>query len=239
MSKKLIENVGDLVEGKILNRENRFLLKVLIASKTRKVYLPNPGALSTVLSKGRRILSKPVDGDNRKTDYTAFAIDFGGLFVTVNSFFSNEIFSKILDKSILDEFKDHGFISREPTLPTHGRADFLLKNENTGKNSYVEIKSCTHVENGIGKFPDRPPKRGRRHLRSLMKLSKEGFETSIVFIIQRPDGEKFRPFRKIDPKFSDLLSEAMGSGVYAHALSTRFDPPRLFLEKEKVPIEID
>lgn len=236
MKRKIATIEKDLKPGKVKERENRFIITVEFDSKLEKVYLANPGALSTVLSSGRKVLCEKVNGKNRKTNYNAFAIKAEDTYVTVKSTFANSIFSKILKKKLLKEFRKYLIVSQEPSLPHKGRADFLLKEENNERESYVEVKSCTHVENGIAKFPDRPTKRGRRHLKTLAKLEEKNYDNHIVFVVQRDDAEKFQPFREVDPEFANLLSEAKERGVNIYAFSTKFEPPDLYLGKENIPI---
>lgn len=237
--RKLIFSVRrDFEEGEIVERPNRFILIVRLGSSTERVYLANPGALSTVISVGRKVLCEPASGADRKTDYNAFAILVEDIYVTVGSTFANTIFSEALKREILEDFREWAVISQEPSFPNHGRADFLLEKDGGEGEAYVEVKSCTHVENGIAKFPDRPTKRGRRHIESLMKLSEGGIESHIVFVVQRPDAEEFQPFESVDPEFSNLLRKAEKVGVNIHALSNEFEPPEVFLKEGKLPVNL-
>ncbi|MFP4005343.1 MAG: DNA/RNA nuclease SfsA [Candidatus Hadarchaeia archaeon] len=229
----------ELKEGTILDRKNRFIVRGEIDSKKKEIYLPNSGELSTVLSPGRKILSRKVKKASRKTKFTALAIEISDFFVTVDSRLANEIFKEIIKRSLISKFKKTEIAEEEPSFPEHGRADFLLKQKENETDLYVEVKSCTHVENGTAKFPDRPTKRGRRHLKSLMKLAQEGDEATMIFVVQRPDAKEFRPFKKIDPQFSNLLQKARKTGVQLHALTTEFNPPKLFLKRKKIPIKLN
>lgn len=237
MNELILTFEGELEEGEILDRPNRFTLRAQFDHGSKKIYLANPGALSTVIDSGKKVLCEYSPGKDRKTDYNAFAIEVGDIYVTVKSAFANTVFGKIFEKGFLEEFEDHTIVSREPSLPDRGRADFLLEDEAEGTRSYVEVKSCTHVEEGIAKFPDRPTKRGRRHLKDLTELQEEGWDNYVVFVVQREDAEKFGPFREIDPEFADLFEQANERGVNVRALSTRFEPPDLYLENGDLPIE--
>ncbi len=239
MKEKILKISDHLKEGRIIERENRFILKVEFEDSEEKVYLANPGALSTVLAPKRTVLCKKAEGENRKTQYNAFAIKVDDFYVTVKSVFANLIFSKILEKEMIEKFQKYSLISREPSLPDEGRADFLLKNPKNEKRGFVEVKSCTHVENGVAKFPDRPTKRGRRHLRSLTKLEGKNWDNHIVFAVQRKDAEEFQPFKEVDPKFAKLLAKAKQKKVDIHAFSTEFVPPDLYLADEDLPINLE
>ena len=235
MKKLLLKYGGQLIKGTIIDRPNRFTLRARIGSSVKRVYLPNPGKLSTVLAPGRKILCQPKVSDKRKTHFNAFAVRVGEFYVTVNSAFANVIFSKVLEKGALEEFKGYTIASREKKIPS-GRIDFVLRDPR-GEEAYVEVKSSTHVEAGIAKFPDRPTERGRRHLAALSELAGGGTKCFIMFIVQRPDVRRFEPFREIDPEFADMIGEAVKKGVKAIAISTEFKPPNLYLRRV-LPIKI-
>ncbi|KXB08035.1 DNA-binding protein [candidate division MSBL1 archaeon SCGC-AAA385D11] len=237
MKKLILTFDGGLKEGNVVSRPNQFTLIVDFSDSTERVYLANPGALTTVLSPGNKILCKPVKSKNRKTDFDAFAIEMGDIYAIVNSTFADSIFSNILKRGLMEEFKKYSILAREPPLPDRGRADFLLENE-IGNKTYIEVKSCTHVENEVAKFPDRPTERGRRHLRSLMVLKKNGFKSYVIFVVQRPDVKKFQAYRRVDPEFADLLKKSEEEGVEIRALSTEFRPPDLFLKNKDLPVEL-
>jgi sugar fermentation stimulation protein A len=149
--------------------------------------------------------------------------------VTINSALANTIFSVAIEKGLLKGFEGCTIVSRERRIE-RGRIDFLLLNRKGGE-VYVEVKSCTHVEKGVAKFPDRPTERGKRHLAILSELVNEGKKCYIVFVVQRPDAKRFEPFGKVDPEFTDSLKKAIKKGVGAVAVATEFRPPNLYLRK--------
>ncbi len=78
----------------------------------------------------------------------------------------------------------------------------------------LEVKSCTLVEDGIAMFPDAITTRGTRHVQTLAQLLEAGeFETAVLFVVQRADGEGFRPAKHIDPAFAKALKDASDKGV--------------------------
>ena len=214
----------DLITGQIVDRPNRFVVRVRFDEEPERVFLGDPGALRRTLETGRDILCSPVDDPERSTDYDAIAIDVDGTYVSVRAALANDLFEEVLAAGAFPVFEEYDIQKREPQLPDHGRTDFLLADE-AGASVYVEVKSCTHVENGVAKFPDRPTERGRRHLRSLESLVEDGFEAHVVFVIQRPDVDRFEPYRDVDPDFAELLARVQSAGVGVHAITTEFHPP--------------
>lgn len=231
----LLVHSGELIAGTVVERPNRFVLVVEFPSETARVFLGDPGALA-VLSPGKTVLCSPVDDPDRKTDFDAIAVRTAECYVSLRAALANDLFDEVLRRDILPEFRQYSTIAREPPLPDHGRTDFRLKGEEAPTPAYVEVKSCTHADTGIAKFPDRPTERGRRHLRSLASLTREGYDCHVVFVVQRPDVTAFRPFRKADPEFADQLKAVHQLGVDVHALVIEFDPPTYYLRSSGLPI---
>lgn len=226
---------GDLVAGTVVDRPNRFVVRVRFDATPERVFLGDPGALA-VLQPGREVLCSPVDDPERATDYDAIAVDADGVYVSLRAALANDHFAAAVGRGLLPAFEGTTIREREPPLPDHGRADFLVDGL-APKPAYVEVKSCTHVENGVGKFPDRQTERGRRHLRSLRGLAEAGRTAHLVFVVQRPDADRVRPFREVDPGFADLLDEIRAAGVDIHAMSVAFDPPDYRLIDPDLPVE--
>lgn len=235
MDQRLYRFDSPLHRGTIVDRPNRFLLRVDFEGSTADVFLANPGVLSTVYAERREVLCTQVVGADRKTDYDAIAIRVDDIDVLVHTPLANDLFESALEQNLLDPFDRYVDYLREPDFPDHGRADFLLASE-TGDQAYVEVKSCTHVEDGIAKFPDSPTTRGRRHLRSLRAVVDDDTDAHVVFVIQRPDSTTFQPFAEVDPDFAELLEAARAAGVHLHAIEMTFDPPTVRLTETSVPI---
>ena len=227
-----------LCEGWVVDRLNRFTIIVGLGDVEEKVYLPNPGRLKTVITPGRKVLLIKRGGVPRKTSYDAFAVHIDQLYAVIDSRFANQVFKMAVEKGLLEEFRGYVLEAMERRINGYGRIDFTLRGVDN-RLAFVEVKSCTHVDNGVAKFPDRPTERGRRHVKFLSKLALKGEECHIIFIIQRPDAKTFTPYKEIDQGFADALKEAMEAGVYVTAISTRFSPPNLlYLENTKIPVEV-
>lgn len=227
----------DLVTGTVVDRPNRFVVRVEFEDTTGRVYLGDPGALEGILEPGRTVRCSPVDDPERATDYDAIAARVSETYVSLRAALANDLFERALARGAIGAFDGYTLLSREPQLPDHGRSDFLLDGPD-GDTAYVEVKSCTHVDDGVAKFPDRQTERGRRHLRSLEALAADGVETHVVFVVQRPDVERFRPYRDVDPEFAALLGRVREAGVGVHAIATAFEPPHYRLVDEAIPIEL-
>ncbi|MFX1452891.1 MAG: DNA/RNA nuclease SfsA, partial [Promethearchaeota archaeon] len=88
------------------------------------------------------------------------------------------------------------------------------------------------VKDKIALFPDAPTERGTRHIIELIKALEEGYNSTIIFIIQRDDAIYFSPNEKTDKKFSTNLKIAKKKGVVIRALTNR-----VFILKNNLFIE--
>lgn len=231
MNETLGRASGPLVAGQLRERRNRFVLAVEIDDAVEEVYLPETGRLTTVLVDDARVICQPVDDPDRRTDFTALGVHNGDVYVTVEAVRANELLATAVDRSLVPAFAEWELARREPPLPDGGRADLLLGRGETTR--VVEVKAVTHAEAGVGKFPDAPTERGRRHLRTLADLDGPA---SVVFVAMRPDAREIRPFREIDPAFADGLAAAREAGVSLHAIGTSFDPPAWRLTDDSLPV---
>lgn len=235
---KLLTIDRELLTGTIVARPNRFVVRVRFGDTPERVFLGDPGALKEIVEPGHKMLCLPVSDTERATDYDAIAVVVDDVYVSVRTALANDLFERALGRDAIPAFAEYTVRDREPPLPDHGRTDFRLTTPD-GDTAYVEVKSCTHVEDGTAKFPDRQTERGRRHLQSLEKLHDDGYETHVVFVVQRPDVERFRPYRDVDPDFADLLSRVRNTGVEVHAIITAFEPPHYRLQNDELPIDLD
>ncbi len=228
---------GTLVTGVIRDRPNRFVVTVEFGPDIARVHLSDPGALIDIIVPGNDIICRPVQDPTRSTSYDAIAVIVNEVAVSVRTAYANELFVESLNCDAIPQFERYSIRSREPSLPGHGRTDFYLEDPKEN-DVYVEVKSCTYVEDGVAKFPDRQSARGRRHVQALENLVTEGTESHVVFVVQRPDADRFAPFESVDPEFASLLASAHESGVGVHAMQTRFEPPAYYLERPCLPIDL-
>ena len=198
-----------------IKRDNRFTARVRLEGGTpAAAYVPTTGRLTGALRPGCRVWLEPVDNPKRRTAYTLLLteLDQGGL-CSVNAITANRLFHEAVTRQQLAAFS-YNKIDKEVS---HGRSRLDFQLSQNGNICWVEVKSVTFVEGGVGMFPDAPTARGRRHLETLAKLAAKGDRACAVFIAQRPDAARFAPHQAIDPAFAETLRRVHQAGVEVHA----------------------
>lgn len=235
MDGPLLIHDRELVAGTVVDRPNRFVLRVEFDGEVERVHLPDPGALVDIVYSGAEVVCSPADTEGRTTAYDAVAARIDGGWASLRPVLANDLFAAALARDLLPGLEGYSVAEREPSLPDSGRTDFLL--EVHGRQAYAEVKSATHVDAGVAKFPDRQTERGRRQLRSLEELVRDGEACHVVFVVGRPDARVVQPYREIDPGFADLLSRVREVGVGVQAMAVAFDPPAYRLSDADLPVE--
>ncbi len=229
---KIVEIPYD-IEGKFIERKNRFLGEVEInGSKRVAVHVRDPGRLEEILYEGNEVLLKKADSTGRKTDYDLIAGKVGDDWILVNSGYHRMIMEKIFQDDEMNPIKGMDSFKAEQKLG-ESRIDFLV--ERDGDIVWVEVKGCTLAKDGVALFPDAPTTRGKRHLEELIKAKRRGDNSAVIFLIFRPDAECFLPYRERDPDFSSTFYEAIDSGVEFHAIQVEYVDGVLYYKGE-IPV---
>jgi len=208
----------DLVEGVFIERLNRFAALVDINGKREMVHVANSGRMGELFVPGFRVLLKPRPGEHRKTKYDLALVDTGFGLASADARLPNALVREALDAKRLPQFADYPEIRPESTFG-ESRLDFLL--EGPAGRCYLETKSVTLVEDGVGLFPDAPTVRGVKHLKSLEQAVALGHRAAAIFVIQRSDAQTFSTSDDSDPDFALALRHALAAGVEAFAYKCR------------------
>ena len=205
----------DLAPATFVDRPNRFLvLAALEEGQVVECHLPDPGRLKEMLVPGRRLLLEPAADPDRRTRWTVRLVEAppeASGWVSVDTGVPNRLIERALRGGALDELREWALVRREVTRDG-SRFDFLLEGPE-GDELYLEVKSVTLVEGGVGLFPDAVTARGARHVRELTGIVREGGHAAVLFVLQRPDAREIRAARRIDPDFARALGEAEEAGV--------------------------
>jgi sugar fermentation stimulation protein A len=208
-------------KGIFLRRLNRFMVEVKVDGKTALAHLPNSGRLLTVLIPNSEAFLMRRERTGRKSGYDLFAVRRSRVPIIVDTRFSSVAARISIQRELRKSLKGYRVV-RENVRVNDSLLDLLL--QRSKRRFFLEIKSVTHVADKVAMFPDAPTKRGRKHLDTLMRLVEQGYDSGILFSVQRPDAEKIRPYREMDPLFERLLREAVGKGVRVFTEMLVFKP---------------
>jgi len=163
------------------------------------------------------------DNPRRKLAYTWEMIQIDSAWVGTNTAMPNRVIKLLLEQHLLPELESH-YSNVRVEVPygqdKKSRVDFLLTGNETQLPIYIEVKSVTLSENKIALFPDTVTTRGQKHLRELTALVGEA-KTIMLYFINRGDCKIFAPSDRCDPKYGELLREAVAQGV--EILPCRFE----------------
>lgn len=192
-----------IIKARFQSRPNRFLIRCELNGRILSAFLPNPGRLQELLLPGRVMhLIKEKESQDRKTRYTAVAVERESYPVMLHTHRTNDVARYLLQESKVPGLEKAEIVRSEVQVG-QSRFDFLLREGD--KEILLEVKSCTLVGKDVAMFPDAVTERGTRHLQELAKLSKEGMKTAVVFIVHWPFARFFMPDYHTDLDFSQTL----------------------------------
>jgi len=217
-----------LYSGKFVTRENRFAVVVYIDGHQTLVHLPNSGRLPGLLIPGSPVWLSKAGNPNRKTRYDLILVERQGILISIDARLPNVLVEEAIKAEKLIDYA-YPNIHREVQLGD-SRIDLLLSDPEGI--CWVETKSVTLGEDGAAIFPDAPTSRGKRHLLALADSLSNGTRTSIIFAVQRPDADRFRPNWSVDFQFAQILTTVadLGVEVRAYTAEVNFESNRIFQE---------
>lgn len=219
---------NNIVEGRFIERPNRFIAKVEIGGVTETVHVKNTGRCRELLVKGTTVYLEKSNNPERKTGYDLIAVlKNGKTLINMDSQIPNAVTEEWLRKGNL--FSKDAVIRREVT---HNKSRFDFYIEEGGRKIFLEVKGCTLETDGIARFPDAPTERGVKHINELIDCVNEGFEAYILFVIQMKGIKHFEPNDKTHSAFGDALRNAESKGVRILAYDCNVTKDTIEIDKE-------
>lgn len=195
----------EIIEGRFIDRPNRFIAHVLINGVEETVHVKNTGRCRELLLPDAEVRLAVSDNPNRKTKYDLVAVYKEKLgWVNIDSQAPNKVVQEWL------ETQDYTLVKTEYVYGD-SRIDFYMVKDQ--QEYLMEVKGCTLEIDGIGYFPDAPTERGVKHLKELTKARTLGYECIIAFVIQMEGVSEVRPYISMQPEFGEALEEAKAAGV--------------------------
>ncbi|QLB12598.1 sugar fermentation stimulation protein A [Bisgaardia hudsonensis] len=214
-----------LKSATLIRRYKRFLADVELSNgEIITIHCANTGAMTGCGEKGDTIWYSTSDSKTRKYPQSWELTQLkNGNMVCINTHRSNQLTQEALENKKIKELAMYDEIYPEVKYgEENSRIDFLLKGENL-PDCYVEVKSITLVKNTIGMFPDAVTTRGQKHLRELMAMKKLGHRAVVFFAGLHNGFDCFKAAEYIDPKYAELLKQAIQEGVEAYAYAGEFE----------------
>jgi sugar fermentation stimulation protein A len=131
---------GKTIRARFLNRPNRFLIHCEWRGQILSAFLPNPGRFQELLLPGALIhlIDEKEPGD-RKTHYTAVAVERDGHPIMLHTHLTNEVARFLLQNGKVPGLERAQIVKSEVKVG-RSRFDFLLREGS--QDILLEVKSC-------------------------------------------------------------------------------------------------
>ena len=221
---------NELISGLFVKRYKRFFVDVIIDKKIVTAHCPNTGSMQGLLIKNNKVWLTKSNDPKRKLKYTLQIIECNGSKVGINTHLTNKIVLDALKNSKIKNFKAIE-IKTEVKFGDNTRFDFLITESNSKK--FIEVKNVTLSRTDkLAEFPDAVTSRGAKHIDELIKAKIKGYDVYLMFVVQREDCDQFSIARDIDPKYADLLSDAVKKNLNILCYDCKFSSKGIKLNKE-------
>ena len=201
-----------LLQGTLVKRYKRFFADIKYKNKIITAHCPNSGSMMGLLDKGNKAWFSLSDNPNRKLKYTLEMIGVGNKKVGINTLLTNKIVLEALNYRKINSLIKFNHIKTEAKFSDTTRFDFLLSNNK--EKCFLEVKNVTLLrKKRIAEFPDAITSRGTKHLNELCNAKKKGYQSYILYLIQREDCDSFKIAKDIDKKYKIAFDKALKSGV--------------------------
>ena len=201
-----------LLQGTLIKRYKRFFVDIKYKNKTITAHCPNSGSMMGLLNKDNIVWFTESKDPKRKLKYTLQIIEVNKKPVGINTHLTNKIVLESLKNKKIKSLIKFTDIKSEIKFSENTRFDFLISNNK--EKCFLEVKSVTlSRKNNIAEFPDAITSRGTKHLKELINAKKRGYESYILYLIQRTDCNFFKIAKDIDEEYKNTFDEALNSGV--------------------------
>ena len=201
-----------LLQGSLVKRYKRFFVDIKYKNKIITGHCPNSGSMMGLLNMGNKIWFSESDNLNRKLKYTLEIVEVEKKMVGINTLLTNKIVLEALNCKKINSLIKFNDIKTEVKFSNNTRFDFLLLNNK--EKCFLEVKNVTLVRRKkMAEFPDAITSRGTKHLNELCNAKKKGYQSYILYLIQREDCDSFKIAKDIDKKYKIAFDKALKSGV--------------------------
>ncbi|MGB1197600.1 MAG: DNA/RNA nuclease SfsA [Thalassotalea sp.] len=222
----------------LIKRYKRFLADITLPDKSVHIaHVANTGAMKGCAETNDIVWYSTSDNPKRKYPFSwEITHTQQDHYICVNTLRANQLVEEALNNNIIKELRGFSSLQREVKYGTeNSRIDILLKFDNK-PDTYIEVKSVTLLENHMGYFPDAVTTRGQKHLRELIEMVEQGYRAVLCFAVLHTGINNVQAAKHIDPKYAELLINAINKGVEVIAYKAEISPDELLLTK---PLDIN
>ena len=201
-----------LLQGTLIKRYKRFFVDIKQQNRTIIAHCPNSGSMLGLLKAGNKVWFSESDNPKRKLKYTLQIIEIDNKLVGINTHLTNKIILESLKAKKIQSLIKFTKIQPETKFSNNTRFDFLISN--VKEKCFLEVKNVTLVrEKNIAEFPDAITSRGTKHLMELIEAKKKGYQSYLLFLIQREDCKVLKIAKDIDVNYTNAFDLALKNGV--------------------------
>ena len=220
-----------LLQGALIKRYKRFFIDIKYKNKIITAHCPNSGSMMGLLDRGNKAWFSLSDNPKRKLKYTLEMIEVKNKKVGINTLLTNKIVLEALKHKKINSLNKFNHIKTESKFSDGTRFDFLLSNDK--EKCFLEVKNVTLLrENKIAEFPDAITTRGTKHLNELCNAKKKGYQSYILYLIQRENCDSFKIAKDIDDEYKIAFSKALKSGVKILCYDCKLNSEEIKLNKQ-------
>ncbi len=225
-----------LLRGTLIRRYKRFLADVELASgETVTAHVANSGSMLGLVEPGMEVWLSESDNPSRKLKYTWELVRDGDALVGINTMLPNRLATEAIEAGTIVELAGYASLKREVRYGRNSRIDLLLTGDGRAE-CYVEIKSVTLKRDNRAEFPDAVTARGTKHLGELSDMVAGGARAVMLYLVQRPDCDRFAVAADIDPAYAAALGTVLERGVEAICYACRLSTQEIAVDR---PLSIE
>ncbi|MDK9695254.1 MAG: DNA/RNA nuclease SfsA [Siculibacillus sp.] len=221
-----------LVPGRLVKCHKRFLAEVILDDGAEiTAHCANSGSMLSLARPGARVwLQKSVD-PKRKLAWSWKLEEVEGALVCVDTGHPNAIVAEAITAGTIPSLAGYAGLRREVKYGRNSRIDILLEDDARGR-AYVEVKNVTLMRTpGLAEFPDAVTARGAKHLEELADMVAQGHRAVMVYLVNRPDCDRFTLAADIDPTYAKGFEAARARGVEIEVWATRVTTEEVVVER--------
>ena len=218
----------------LIKRYKRFLADVTLSDGSEvTLHCANTGAMTGCGAPGDTIWYSTSDNPKRKYSRSwELTETASGDMIGINSVRANVLAKTAIEADHIETLQGYQQLRTEVKYGNeNSRIDILLSDPERG-DCYIEVKSASLLEDGIGYFPDTTSLRGQKHLRELIAVKQSGHRAVLLFVAQHTGIKRLKPAKHLDKDYSDLVEQAIQQGVEVLAYSCGITSEQISLAEQ-------